>query len=92
MEDMTNKGINMSKSTSRKSKRRSISVKAVTYQRLSNFCGKHGKSLSGFIEEVVSAHLDSMQEPIPTVIKQPETKKPLSKDDIDEISGQHFTF
>jgi hypothetical protein len=70
-------------------KRRSISLKGLTYQRLKNFCDREGKSISGYCEEILAERLDDVREPIPETVEKP---KPRSKKDIDQIVGQHFTF
>ena len=74
----------------KRSTRRSISVKGITYQRLKNYCDSQGKSVSGYLEEIIAEKMDAAGEPIPTVL-QP-TKPKASKDEIDEIADQHFTF
>ena len=45
--------------------RRSISVKGITYQRLKTYCDSKGKSVSGFLEEIIADRLDAVNAPIP---------------------------
>ncbi len=70
--------------------RRSISVKGITYQRLKDYCDGQGKSVSGYLEELIATKLDAAGVPIPTVLKpRPERKTSV---DPEEIVSQHFTF
>ena len=70
--------------------RRSISVKGITYQRLKDYCDANDKSVSGFLEEIISERLDAAGVPIPTVLKPRPQRKPVI--DQEEIVSQHFTF
>jgi len=70
--------------------RRSISVKGLTYQRLKNHCDEQGKSMSGWLEEVIAEKMDELKVPIPTQIDPPQ-ERPKAKSG-DEIISQHFTF
>ena len=70
--------------------RRSISVKGITYQRLKDYCDAEGKSVSGFLEEIIAARLDAAGVPVPTVLKPRPQRKPAAE--TEEIVSQHFTF
>jgi hypothetical protein len=70
--------------------RRSISVKGITYQRLKDYCDGTGKSVSGFLEDIIAEKLDAAGVPIPTVLKpRPQRAEPA---EAEEIVSQHFTF
>jgi len=78
------------KDTPSRQTRRSISVKGITYQRLKDHCDAQGRSMSGWLEEVIAQKMDEMKVPIPTKIDPPQkTRKAKSRD---EIISQHFTF
>jgi hypothetical protein len=70
--------------------RRSISVKGITYQRLKDYCDAQGKSVSGYLEEIIAEKLDAAGVPVPTVLKPRPTRKNSSE--TEEIVSQHFTF
>ncbi len=74
--------------------RRSISVKGITYQRLKDFCDATGRSVSGYLEEIIAEKLDAAGAPVPTVIKpRPERKADEAEQpEAEEIVSQHFTF
>lgn len=72
----------------RKQTRRSISLKGLTYQRLKNHCEAKGRSISGYLEEIVAARLDAEGVPVPDKL-EPAAKKPREPE---EIISQHFTF
>jgi len=69
--------------------RRSISVKGITYQRLKNFCGTHGLSVSGYLEGIIASRLDDAQVPVPERVEPRPTRHPLEPE---QIISQHFTF
>ena len=69
--------------------RRSISVKGITYQRLKDYCDREGRSVSGFLEEVLAEKLDAANVPIPTVLAPRPQRK---NSEPEEIVSQHFTF
>jgi hypothetical protein len=71
--------------------RRSISIKGLSYQRLKDHCDAQGKSISGYVEELLEEKLDDANVPIPTEITPPRKKKKPDADP-DQIAGQHFTF
>lgn len=73
----------------RKRIRRSLSVKGITYQRLKDYCDAQGKSVSGYVEEVLAEKLDAAHVPVPTEITPPRKKK---KPDPEPIESQFFTF
>ena len=70
--------------------RRSISVKGITYQRLKDYCDAQGKSVSGYLEEIIAEKLDVAGVPIPTVLKPRPSRK--ANEPTEEIVSQHFTF
>ena len=70
--------------------RRSISVKGITYQRLKDYCDAQGKSVSGYLEELIAEKLDAAGVPVPTVLKPRPERKTIA--DSEEIVSQHFTF
>ena len=70
--------------------RRSISVKGITYQRLKDYCDAQGKSVSGYLEELIAEKLDAAGVPVPTVLKPRPERKAIG--DAEEIVSQHFTF
>jgi hypothetical protein len=74
--------------------RRSISVKGITYQRLKDYCDATGKSVSGYLEDIIAEKLDAAGAPIPTVLKPRVQRKeePVVEDEPEEIVSQHFTF
>ncbi|MFV8751349.1 hypothetical protein ACNOYE_12460 [Nannocystaceae bacterium ST9] len=86
--------------------RRSISVKGITYQRLKDYCDATGKSVSGYLEDIIAEKLDAAGAPIPTVLKaRPQRKdesmvatttagpsSAASSSEPEEIVSQHFTF
>lgn len=80
--------------------RRSISVKGITYQRLKDYCDATGKSVSGYLEDIIAEKLDAAGAPIPTVLKsRPQRKEEEStststspSSEPEEIVSQHFTF
>jgi hypothetical protein len=71
--------------------RRSISVKGLTYQRLSNWCEKNGRTRSGLVEDLLIEFLDIEGEPTPEILlpKKPKEKKEVEEE---EIISSHFTF
>ena len=49
--------------------RRSVSVKGITYQRLKDYCDATGKSVSGYLEDIVAEKLDAEGVPMPTELR-----------------------
>ena len=43
--------------------RRAISVKGLTYQRLKAYCDAQGRSVSGFLEDIVHEKMDDLGQP-----------------------------
>lgn len=68
--------------------RRSISLKGLTYQRLKDFCDATGRSVSGYLEEIIAEKLDAAGAPVPTVLRL----RPVERRATEEIISQHFTF
>jgi len=76
--------------------RRSISVKGLTYQRLKKHCAEYNStrkpadhlSLSGFVEELVIAKLTELGVPEETVLVPRPQKPPISE----AFVSSHFTF
>lgn len=69
--------------------RRSISVKGITYQRLKDYCRAEGRSVSGYLEEIIAEKLDAAGVPVPTRVEPNPRPKTAEKE---EIISQHFTF
>lgn len=68
--------------------RRAISLRGITYQRLKNYCARDGRSVSGYLEEIVAEKLDAEGEPVPDRV-DPKPEKQVASED---IASQHFTF
>jgi len=68
--------------------RRAISVKGLTYQRLKKHCDANGKSVAGFVEELVALKLDALGVPEETVLEPREHKSRPPAD----FAGSSFTF
>ena len=47
----------------KKSTRRSVSLKGITYQRIKNYCHARELSVSGWLEDLVAERLDASGEP-----------------------------
>lgn len=73
----------------KKQTRRSISIRGITYQRLKNFCEAQEKTMSGFLEELITQRMDELGIPMPTSIDPPRERAAKTPD---EIISQHFTF
>lgn len=80
---------------SKKQTRRSVSFKGTTYQRLKDYCDASGRSVSGYLEEVIAEKLDAVGAPkvSPEEVARRERervagRKPCSEDFI----PHHFTF
>lgn len=71
--------------------RRAISIKGISYQRLKDHCDAQGKSVSGYLEEIIAEKLDAANVPIPTKITPPR-KKEKPEPEPEPITSQHFTF
>lgn len=73
--------------------RRSISVKGLTYQRLHDFCESTGKSVSGYLEEIIAEKLDAAGVPVPTKLQSKPAPMPerVFSEDIPD-PHQFFTF
>lgn len=69
--------------------RRSISVKGITYQRLKDYCDAQGRSVSGYLEEILAEKLDAAGAPVPTKLRHKPRKKKVP---VEDIVSQHFTF
>ena len=69
--------------------RRSISVKGITYQRLKDYCQAQGRSVSGYLEDIIAENLDAAGVPVPTRVEPAPAPKTVEKED---IISQHFTF
>jgi len=74
-----------------KAVRRSVSIRDATYQRLQNFCAKHNKSNSGYIEEILAEHLDDAKEPTPVKVERHEPIE-TPQVDIDKLISTYFSF
>jgi len=75
----------------KKTKRRSISVKGITYQRITNYCERQDppESISGYIEGLVAAHL-LHREPVPAEVTC--KPKPQKEKEEEPIVSSQFTF
>lgn len=69
-------------------KRRTISVKGLTHQRLQDFCEGAGLSVSGYLEQIIEEKLDAHGVPKPTELKP----RPGSRRTSEPIVSQYFTF
>lgn len=71
--------------------RRSISVKGITYRRLKEYCDANGKSVSGYLEEIIGEKMDAAGVPVPAA---PLPRAAPRTDDAtsEAIVSQHFTF
>lgn len=69
-------------------KRRGISVKGTTYQRLKNHCDAEGRSVSGWLEDVIAERMDALGIPVPELVDPPAPKRKRKE----EIISQHFSF
>ena len=74
--------------------RRSISIKGISYQRLKNHCDDEGRSLSGWLEEVIAEKLDAAGVPMPMlpVRAYPLPERPVTAEDIEAQPPANFTF
>lgn len=76
--------------TKHRTKRRAISVRGITYQRLANYletATDGPRTISGFIEAMITEKLDAAGVPVPTEVK------PCKNRPAPEIKhGQYFTF
>ena len=75
----------------KKQTRRAISVTGKTYQRVSDYCKGEGRSVSGYLEEIIAEKMDAAGVPAPPFVRpRGPTRKPAKK--LEEIVSQHFTF
>lgn len=72
----------------KKQTRKSISVKGITYQRVKDYCDKEGRSVSGFLEDIIAAKLDALGVPVPTVLRPKALPTPSPA----RPGNTHFTF
>lgn len=70
--------------------RRAISVKGLTYQRLQKYCEARGRSVSGYLEEIIKKDLDDKGWPEETTL-EPRPPRPEPKS-LGEFAGSSFTF
>lgn len=75
-----------------KSTRHSISVKGLTYQRLKDYCDQQGRSVSGYLEEIIAEKLDAIGVPTPTKLRPRPSELKRRAVQHEEIISQHFTF
>jgi hypothetical protein len=78
-------------SEKKKQTRKAISVRGLTYQRVKNYCRKHDRSISGYVEEVINDALENV-EPVPQFIEPPARKREPKKADPSEIPSAIWTF
>ncbi len=72
--------------------RRSISVKGITYQRLTDYCEVRGVSVSGYLEEIIAEKLDAAGVPVPTRVEPRPMPMAQVSVPAEDIISQHFTF
>lgn len=70
--------------------RRAISVKGLTYQRLKKHCEENKVSISGYVEGLITAKLDSLGVPEETVLEP--RPRPSRRPKLEDYTGSHFTF
>lgn len=66
-------------------KRRCVSIKPLTYQRVKNYCRVRNRSISGLLEELIERALSSAGEPVPERID-------LAPKERAQVVAQHFTW
>lgn len=72
--------------------RKAISVKGITYKRVKAYCDAQGRSISGYLEEVLAEKLDAAGVPVPVSEDPPILPKKKRDRSDDEIISQYFTF
>lgn len=77
----------------KKQTRRGISVKGLTHQRLKDYCDGIGKSVSGYLEELIAADMEAKGVPAHTVLRPPphRPERPKVAEKEEEIHSS-FTF
>lgn len=75
----------------RRQSRRAISIKGITYQWVQEHCRAEGRSVSGFIEELVEDKMRSLGIIKPTVLL-PRPKKVEKEPEAEPHHPAHFTF
>ena len=53
----------------KKSTRRSVSMRGLTYQRIKIYCDREGMAVSDFIETIAGRELDKKGQPVETVLR-----------------------
>lgn len=64
--------------------RRSISLKGLTYQTLKDYCDANGRSVSGFLEDLIADTMQKERFPWAVVLRVHYPKKRTAKDAEDE--------
>ena len=71
--------------------RRSISIKGLTYQTLKDYCDANGRSVSGFLEDLIAETMQKERFPWAVVLR-PHHPKKRAVEDIEEARAAAFTF
>ena len=68
--------------------RRSVSIKGLTYQRLKDWCDENGRSVSGYLEDLIAADMTAEGAPVPTVLRP----RPAREETPEPATPKEFTF
>ena len=76
--------------------RRSVSIRGLTYQRLKNYCGSKGLSISGLLEVIIADKMDTAGQPVPTTVEPKpgrvaKTEAAVAKS-VETQASNHFSF
>jgi hypothetical protein len=80
------------KEMGKRTTRRSISVKGLTYQRIKKYCDTQAIAVSAFLEEVIAERMEREGVPEELVLSSRNSAIERRNDALDEITSQHFTF
>lgn len=80
------------KEMGKRTTRRSISVKGLTYQRIKKYCDAQAIAVSAFLEEVIAERMEREGVPEELVLSSRNSTVERRNDALDEITSQHFTF
>jgi len=70
--------------------RRALSIKGLTYQWIKDYCDQEGRSVAGFVEEIVKEKMASLDIPEPTALLP--RPKPNKSPEPEDITSAYFTF
>ena len=62
--------------------RRSISIRGLSYQRLQDYCEQEGRTISGWLEDVISERMAAVRFPEPTVLRPRPASKRVKAEDL----------